>query len=81
MCLSTERKLMCLSNKLEYFKVIKNIYTKILSKMNSSVSKTFINAFQLIDRGKDAPIFENEIKDFIVKNLNINITKIEQKSR
>ena len=35
------------NSKIEYFKVLQNIYSNIISKRNSSVSKIFVNAFQL----------------------------------
>ena len=77
----SQKKIFISNIKLEYFKVIKNIYSAIISKRNSSVSKIFIAAFNLNEKGKDAPIMEDEIKDFIVNDLKISISNIEQSPR
>jgi hypothetical protein len=61
--------------------VLREVYVAIIGKMNSSVSKVFIEGFDLREVGRDRPIFEKEMKTFLEDKLKVGLKSITEGGR
>lgn len=67
-------------DEVEYYKILKEIYTTIIVKWNSSVAKVFIEAFNLKKENKGKMIMQKDFKAFLTKVMKIDLSSIEKDS-
>lgn len=70
------RKKTYVNDKIEYYKLMQQIYSTIIFKKNSTIYKTVTEVFNLEKRGKDAIIEPNELRSFITDFLAIKNNSI-----
>ncbi|CAI2366199.1 unnamed protein product [Moneuplotes crassus] len=64
----------------KYYKILKEIYTTIIVKWNSSVAKVFIEAFKLKKENKGKMIMKKDFESFLTKVMKIDLNSIERDS-